>query len=96
MKEEDRKLRETTVANLSGLRVGTGNVFERDLPDARGVIAPRMSAVLAMFNPQTKQEWHETVIVGSVLALGADRYCVVGIDRGRGSPGWVTVRKLAP
>jgi hypothetical protein len=96
MQDEVLRFRETTNPTLSDHQVGISNIFERDLPDAKGVVAPRLSAVLVIFDPATKQSRRETVATGTTVAIGADRYCVVGVEEGKSGPGWVSLRKLAP
>lgn len=96
MKDEVLRLRETTNPTVSDRQVGISNIFERDLPDAKGVVGPRMSAVLVIFDPATKQSRRETVAAGNVVSIGADRYCVVSVEEGKSAPGWVSLQKLAP
>jgi hypothetical protein len=96
MQDEVLRFRETTNPTLSNHQVGISNIFERDLPDAKGVVGPRLSAVLVIFDPATKQSRRETVATGTTVAIGADRYCIVGVEEGKSGPGWVSLRKLAP
>jgi hypothetical protein len=96
MADETLTLRETTNPTLSEHQVGISNIFERDLPDASGAVASRLSAVLVIFDPKTKQTRRETVIADGVVTIGADRYCVVKLEEGKSAPGSITVRKLAP
>jgi hypothetical protein len=96
MANETLTLRETTNPTLSEHQVGISNIFERDLPDASGAIAPRLSAVLVIFDPKTNQTRRETVIANSVVAIGGERYCILGLEEGKSSPGSITVRKLTP
>jgi hypothetical protein len=95
MQEDVMKLRESTSPTVSDRRVGISNIYERDLPDAQGTVAPRLSAVLVIFDMATNETRRETVIEGSEVAIGADRYCVVGLEKGTTSPGSVSIRKLA-
>jgi hypothetical protein len=92
--DETQRLRETTQPTLSDRLVGIGNIFERDVPDASGVVAARLSAVLVITDPTTQQSRRETVIEGSVVTIGGDRYCVVELEAGTREPGWVSIRKL--
>jgi len=55
-----------------------------------------MSAVLVIHNPTTGEIRRETVVVGSTVVIGADRYCVVKLEEGQTSPGWVSVSMLPP
>lgn len=96
MQDEVLRFRETTNPTVSDHQVGISNIFERDLPDAKGVVGPRISAVLVIFDPATRQSRRETVATGSTVAIGADRYCVVSVEEGKNGPGWVSLRKLAP
>jgi len=96
MQDEVLRFRETTNPTVSGNQVGISNIFERDLPDAKGVVGPRISAVLVIFDPATQQSRRETVATGSTVAIGADHYCVVSVEAGKSAPGWVSLRKLAP
>jgi hypothetical protein len=86
---------ETTNPTLSDHEVGISNIFERELPDAGGNIAKRLSAVLVIFDPASQQSRRETVAVDSVVTIGTDRYCVVGLQAGTGQPGSISMRKLA-
>lgn len=86
-------IQETTHQEISGHLVGVGNIWERDLPDDKGVIAPRMSAILAIHDLATKKTRHEQVFAGSVITLGADRYHIVNVEEGGGAPGAITLRK---
>ena len=95
MADDVLTLRETTNPTLSDHQVGISNIFERDLPDASGVVGPRLSAVLVIFDPATKQSRRETVAADSVVTIGADRYCVVGLQEGKSQPGSISLRKLA-
>src|SRR5262245_33762548 len=74
---EPMTFRETTQPDLAGYYVGISNIFERDLPDDKGVIAPRMSANLTITNPKTDESRYEKVFAGNVITIGADRYCIV-------------------
>jgi len=96
MEKDVLRLRETTMPTLSERRVGISNIFERDLPDDKGVVASRLSALLTIHDPKTKESRKEKVIVGSMVSIGADRYCVVDIEEGKTEPGSISVRKLAP
>jgi len=81
---------------MSGRRIGIANILERELPDESGVVALRMSALLNIHDPETGTSIKEKVFAGSMVSIGVDRYCVVKVEQGTTSPGWVTVRKLAP
>lgn len=96
MAEDVLKLRQTTQTELSERRVGVANILERDLPDEHGVVASRMSALLNVHDPKTGESVKEKVFVGSVVSIGADRYCVVSVEQGKASPGSISLRKLAP
>jgi len=88
------KFRETTSNTLSNKDVGISNIFERDLPDDKGVIASRMSAVLVIHDPVTDEIQRETVFEGKIVSIGGDRYCVVSVEIGKGSPGWLSLRQV--
>jgi hypothetical protein len=92
----EETIRETTQPTISGHHVGVGNIWERDLPDAAGIVAPHMSATLSIFDPSSGKSRHEKVFVGSVITLGADRYLVVSVEEGEIAPGAITLRKLVP
>jgi len=86
-------IRETTQQEISGHLVGVGNIWERELPDDKGVIAPRMSATLAIHDLTKQQTRHEQVFAGSVITLGEDRYHIVNVDEGGGARGAITLRR---
>jgi hypothetical protein len=97
MSSDEITIAATTQPELSGHLVGVGNIFERDLPDDKGVVAPRMSATLAITSRASHQTRHEDVFAGSVIALGADRYAVVAVVEGKkGQRGSITLRRLPP
>lgn len=94
MVDNELTIRETTQPALSGYWVGVGNIWERDLPDEQGIVAPRLSAALAIHDPASGQTRHEKVFAGSILTLGADRYLVVSVEEGDAIPGAITLRRL--
>jgi hypothetical protein len=97
MSGDEHKLWETTVATLSGYRVGTGTIWEYELPDDTGAVARRMAAHLSFLNEATREEWGEDVFAGHVMTLGADRYQIVCLEPARNEGyGWILVRKLVP
>jgi hypothetical protein len=87
-------IRETTQPTLSEHLVGVSNIWERELPDDAGVIAPRLSANLSILNLASKQSRVEKVFAGSVFLLGTDRYYVVNVEEGKSGPGLITLRKV--
>lgn len=93
MSHEEIRIGETTQPAISGHLVGVSNIWERELPDSHGVIAPRLSATVTIRNMATERSSVEKVIVGSVISLGADRYCVVDIEEGKSTPGAIVLRK---
>jgi hypothetical protein len=93
MKEDETTIRETTQAMISGHLVGVSNIWERDLPDRQGVTAPRLSASVTIRDMSSQQSRVDKVFAGSVLTLGADRYCVVDVESGKSSPGAITLHK---
>jgi hypothetical protein len=94
MTGEVLKFRETTSNTLSNKDVGISNIFERDLPDEKGVIAPRLSAVLVIHDPHTDEIRRETVFAGNIVSIGGDRYSVVSVELGKGEPGWISLRQV--
>lgn len=94
MNDDEITIRETTQVRISGHRVGAGNIWERELPDEHGVIAPRLSAVLSIQEIATEQQRHEKVFTGNVVTLGQNRYQVVTIEEGESGPGSITLRRL--
>lgn len=96
MASDEMTIRETTQPTISGHLVGVSNIWERELPDDKGVIAPRLSASLSIQDLASNQVRNEKVFAGSILLLGPDRYCVVSIEEGGATPGAITLRKLAP
>jgi hypothetical protein len=93
MDGNEMTIRETTQPMISGHLVGVGNIWERDLPDDRGVIAPRLSATLSIMDLATNQTRHEIVFTGSLLSLGDDTYCVVNVEEGKSELGEIILRK---
>jgi len=93
MSHDETTIRETTQVMISGHLVGVSNIWERELPDRQGVIAPRLSATATIRDVASQQTRVERVFAGSLLTLGADRYCVVKVDAGESAPGAITLRK---
>ena len=87
-------LRETTSNQLSGRDVGVSNIFERKLADGHGVVALRMSAILVIHDPDSDEITRPTVVAGSVVTIGADRYCVVEVNAGHDGPGALSLVRL--
>jgi len=95
MSNDVMTFKETTNPTLSDHQVGISNIFERELADAKGVKAQRVSASLTIFDPATKQSRKEIVAADSIVAIGNDRYCVVSVVEGKNQPGSISIRKLA-
>lgn len=93
MGDEVMKIRETTQPLLSGYLVGVSNIWERDHADGKGGTAPRVAATLSITDPASRETRREDVVAGSIVALGADRYCVVAVEEGQASPGSVSLSK---
>jgi hypothetical protein len=93
MNHEEITIRETTQPTISGHLVGVSNIWERDLPDGQGVVASRLSATLSILDLASQQTRIEKVFAGSILSLGADRYCVAKVEAGKSAPGTITLRK---
>jgi hypothetical protein len=96
MRGERLNIRETTQPEISNHLVGVANIFERELPDASGTVARRVSAQLVISAPGSDDIRRETVYAGSIVSIGSDRYCVVAVDEGTSAPGSLTLEKLAP
>lgn len=96
MADDILKLRQTTQTELSGRHVGVANILERELPDQNGAVASRMSALLNIYDPSTRESAKKTVSAGSVVEIGDDKYCIIHVEQGETSPGWISLRKLAP
>lgn len=88
------RFKESTKPTLSGMWVGIGNIYARELPDANGVVASRMSAELAIKSPSSEDVRHETVAADSIVKIGEDRYCVVSVEEGKRQPGWISMVKV--
>jgi hypothetical protein len=89
------RFRETTSNTLSSKDVGISNIFERDLPDEKGAVASRLSAVLVIHDPDTDEIRREIVFAGNVVSIGGDRYRVENVERGKDAPGWVSLRRVS-
>lgn len=94
MNTSDLTIHETTQPTISGHLVGVGNIWERDLPDDQGIIAARLSANLSIQDLASQRTWSEKVYAGSIVSLGADRYCVIDVEEGDSQPGWIVLRKI--
>jgi hypothetical protein len=93
---DETTIRETTQPTIANHLVGVSNIWKRDLPDGRGVVANRLSATVTIVDPVTQEARREFVIVGSTFALGAEWYRVVNIDEGASNLGAITVRRIPP
>lgn len=91
---DELTIRETTQAAIGDHFVGVGNIWERDLPDDAGVIAPRLSAHVFVAEQTSSDSQRHTVTVGSTLPVGNAEYRVINIDEGHGELGSVTVRRM--
>jgi hypothetical protein len=86
---------EPCVGELSGERVGVGNVWKRALPGADGGAAVlQESAHLSIWSVDSGAERGVYVVVGSDVILGGDTYRVVRIDDPKGSQGGVVLVKV--
>jgi hypothetical protein len=94
MMSDEMTIRETAQPTISGHQVGVSNIWERELPDEKGVILPRVSASLTIKNLVSNRTRVEKVFAGSVVVLDPDRYCVVDVEEGQTSPGAITLRKI--
>ena len=92
---DEMTIRETTQPAIGNHLLGVSNIWERELPDDRGVVAARLSATLNIADPATGEARREFVIVGSEFSLGAERYRVVNIDEGASDLGAITVRRIS-
>lgn len=95
MTSDEITIRETTQPTISGHLVGVGNIWERELPDDKGIIASRLSASLSILDLASEQTRSEKVFTGSIISLNADRYCVVNVEEGIAEPGTITLRKIS-
>ncbi|HBL13671.1 MAG TPA: hypothetical protein DD379_20190 [Cyanobacteria bacterium UBA11162] len=94
MTSDEIIIRETTQPTISGHLVGVSNIWERELPDDKGVIVPRLSANLSIMDIATEQTRNEKVFAGNRVSLGGDSYCVVKIEEGESAAGTITLRKI--
>ncbi len=76
---------------LSGAQVTAGSIMERWEMKDSGISEHLTSARLSTAAGAAGT----TISVGSVVPVGADRYCVVGILFGRSEPGSVSLQKVA-
>jgi len=91
---ESIELEETTSTSVAdGWRVGTSNIYERDLPDASGVVASRLSAALTIADADNVVRNRAIVTVYANVTIGADWYCVTNIIEKNGR-GLVSLVKL--
>ncbi len=88
-------IRETTQHRIADHMVAVINVLERDFPAEDGVIR-EVSGVLSIMDVETEREWEELVRAGSVVQLGAERYCVGAVVEGDEVPGHLELRRVAP
>ena len=91
MSDDELRIRETTQPVLSGYLVGVSNIWERE---PQGGAAGRVAAMLSITDPASRQTRREEVFEGTIVSVGADRYCVVSVEEGKSAPGWITMRKM--
>lgn len=94
MDVDELTIRETTQAAIGNHFVGVANIWDRDLPDDAGVIAPRLSAHVFVSEQTSSDSQRHTVTIGSTFAVGDAEYQLIDIDEGRGEPGSITVRRM--
>ncbi|HLP88059.1 MAG TPA: hypothetical protein VK184_05565 [Nostocaceae cyanobacterium] len=94
MISDEITIKENTVGTIFNHRVGVSGIWEWELPDDNGVIAPRMSARLSIWEIDSEQVHHEDVFAGKEISIGSDRYCVVDVEYMPSSFGSVTLRKI--
>ena len=85
---------ETTVGELDGVRVGVGNIWERDYVDAEGTARNGVTARVAWTDAGGTERW-EVVGVGSRLAFVASAWQVTRIEKVAGTPGEVVWERVA-
>lgn len=86
------RLTEGTLPTLSGHDVGVTGIFVRALPGNGGEVRRQLSGMLVISHAESA--WRETVVRGSVVTIGSDRYCITAIEAGKTEPGAIWVRKL--
>lgn len=86
---------ETTVADLAGLRLGVGNVWDDDFtgPDGRPTRGP--TAMLAISDEAGKTLHRERVHAGSEVSAGGHRFRIQSVHAPENGLGSVTVAELA-
>lgn len=86
---------ETTQASILHYWVGVSNIWARDLPNLKGVIASRLSANVTIFDLNTKKDHNQKVFTGSVLLLDTQKYQIVDVTESNGSTlGSITLQKI--
>ncbi|PIE23221.1 MAG: hypothetical protein CSA62_08395 [Planctomycetota bacterium] len=89
------KLRETTVAQLAGFRVGLAKVWQEEYSDAEGVPRQGVRGTLAVMCEDEEQDFDLRVALGDEVKLGSARYIVSAIDEGE-QLGTLTLTQLPP
>ncbi len=86
---------EPCVGTLGEYSIGVGNIWERELPGADGVLKKRPSAMLAIWRNGDDAGATRDVIVapGSEVQLGDETYRVIDVDVPPGKPGSVRLQK---
>lgn len=83
------RLVEGAPTNVSNVSVVVDHVKERWIVEPDGPTGHEVSAAIS--TPHAKATW---IAVGSDVAIGVDRYCVVAVEYGRGEPSSVTLQKI--
>ncbi len=86
-------LTETTVGELSGVRVGLANVWERNYEDSGGTVRHGLTARVAWTDAGGTERW-EVVGVGSQLEFAGSTWQVTRIEKVAGTPGEVVWERV--
>ena len=87
---------ETTQLKMFHYLVGVSNIWERELPDQQGVIKPRLSANINIFDLDSKESREQEVFSESIIALEGQNYRVVNVNDGTHTrPGSITLQKMS-
>lgn len=88
-----RTITETTVAELSGVRVGVANIWEEENPGAGGAPARVLRATLSVMG-EGADDFDRRLGAGDTVLIAGEAWRVVAVSEGQGGRGSLTVERL--
>ncbi|MFT7622603.1 MAG: hypothetical protein ACI9WU_001776 [Myxococcota bacterium] len=84
-------IRETTVAEVSGIRVGLGNVWDEDYDNAAGETVRGVRGTLAVMGEDPDNDFDQRVAVGDTIRIQGQTWAIVAAVEPESDLGHVTL-----